>query len=1003
MDYTPKQWDGFYELAKMEPGAREAALAPLDGAAERYADMAAAARQRAMTQAEQVGRDKGDEAFVEASENKGALDYGADMARGAHKAVGQVFAIPSAIWEGSFAPLDTAENAAEQAVPSHEGRTGRAANVDEQVRYLMRMQMNGVELRPGGGLLTEEEIRATVEKRAESARALHGRMKSERDPTAHFAEGAGEWGLPFFGIFGKGPKAAQIAGAVEEGAEATGKLAKVAGVARNAFESPQGRFARGAGDRIFLSGMLGMGAAYGENVLNDAEAGTALGGLTATGAALLRQGVIGKGVNFLRGGTAAIAGALGKKADAAVAPDQFLGSEIAGMGEINIPNILDAGWQADIPGAAAFRGDTAEWAAAAAARANPEVGAELAHMQDPAADALRRGVGKAEMEIPGRMMAGLGNAPGSVEGVKAYEKASGLLWRNRNLAAERARKFLPDVKAVEGAIEFNPPVEVRQVLADAGMPYSESAAKVPTLRGGGAPDAEARDIAVKIKKARAEKAKAEAALEKAKEALRTGKGSQDIDFVGLQSDINTAFKKLESLEQDRVLLAGQRSAESVAAGAKKEFTFEELLDLRSWVRDKKRKVGMTQDGNASKQFAALGKVEGMIDARLRGGDGSPSPKGWAEAMGKMDKFDAAWRDDVSRVFKIKELRTYMRGVTPRDTAGQIFRDMQLPGVVERMSVALGGGEKAWGAVRDGLSDGAVIDLARRLNGARFDDYKRSAGKGAKGAKDFRVAVSRDAVRLMMKRSLSEGGQDVLTGFGGADGGKALVRIYDTLRGTDEGAFLRVATIRAKILDKATVDGGIYKEVRDFVGSDLADMFSSAEKRALEALGAASEGTVRTRKGARAGLGSDDIQGLKKMIELVNNRAYRLMWMESAKYVSANVAGKVLGQVVQKQAGAKVARALMEPLAEAGPESERLLKVLAKAGSDKAADKRDFIKVVGDFVGNFYRHAQKYAPAYLRTAISADDIEREFGPEAADKWDERISTFNRTLAGQEQSP
>ena len=991
----------------MKPEARSQVLSAREGAAARYADMEAAARQRVMTQAQQVGSDAAEKAFRAASENKGALDYGADMARGAAKGVGQVLAIPSAIWEGSFAPLDTAENAAVQGVPSHEGLTGNRAGEEAQFRYLKRMQMNGVPLRPGGGLLTDEEIREAVKVRAESARDLHGRMKSERDPTAHFAEGAGEWGLPFFGIFGKGPQAAKIAGAADDVAEKGGWLANAAGAARKgaqtAYESPGGRFARGAGDRIFLSGMLGMGAAYGENVLNDAEAGTALGGLTATAAALLRQGVIGKGVNFLRGGTAALAGALGKKADAAVVPDQFLGSEIAGMGEINIPNILDAGWQADIPGAAAFRGDTAEWAAAAAARANPEVGAELAHMQDPAADALRRGVGKAEMEIPGRMMAGLGNAPGSVEGVKAYEKISGLLRRNRNLAAARARKLLPDVKAVEGAVEFNPQMEIRQVLADAGMPYSESAAKVPTLRGGGAPDAEAREIAAKIKKARVDKAKAEAAMLKAQDAMKKGKTAEDIDFVGLQTDINTHSQKLDSLEQDRVMLAGQRAAEAVAAGAKKEFTFEELLDLRSWVRDKARQIGRRPDGDFSKQKAALGKVESMIEARLRGGDGAPSPKGWADAMGKMDKFDAAWRDDVRGVFNIAELRTYMRGITPRDTAGQVFRDMQLPGVVERMSVALGGGEKAWGAVRDGLSDGAVIDLARRLNGARFDDYKPAAGKGAKGAKDFRVAVSRDAVRLMMKRSLSEGGQDVLTGFGGADGEKAMVRIYDTLRGTDEGSFLRVAAIRAKILDKATVDGGIYKEVREFVGSDLADMFSSAEKRALEALGAASEGTVRTRKGARTGLGADDIQGLKKMIELVNNRAYRLMWMESAKYVSANVAGKVLGQVVQKQAGAKVARALMEPLAEGGPESERLLKALGKAGSDKAADKRDFIKVVGDFVGNFYRHAEKYAPAYLRTAISADDIEREFGPEAADKWDERISTFNRTLAGQEQSP
>ena len=278
------------------------------------------------------------------------------------------------------------------------------------------------------------------------------------------------------------------------------------------------------------------------------------------------------------------------------------------------------------------------------------------------------------------------------------------------------------------------------------------------------------------------------------------------------------------------------------------------------------------------------------------------------------------------------------------------------------------------------------------------------GKGAKGAQDFRKAVSRDAVRLMMKRSLSEGGKDILTAFGEArTAGNRWFGFMTPCAGPMRGRFCGSPRCGRRFWTVRPWTAGIYKEVRDFVKSDLAGMFNSAEIRALEALGAASEGAVRTRKGARTGLGSDDIQGLKKMIELVNNRAYRLMWMESARYVTANVAGKVLGQVVQKQTGAKVARALMEPLVAGGAESERLLKALGKAGSDKAADKRDAVRVLGDFVGNFYRHAQKYAPAYLRTAISEDDIAREFGPEAAQDWDKRVDAFNSMIAGQEQAP
>ena len=497
MEYSQKNWDSFYELAGMDPAARAEVLGKREGAMARYQDMEVAARRRVMTQAGQVGQDAGERAYLRASENKGVLGYTADIARGATKGVGQVLAIPSAISEGSFSPLDTAETAADTVIPSHEGRTGSAVNAEAQFRYLKQMQDNGVPMRPGGGRLSVEELRALAQNRAESAGAMHEQLKDKRSAMAHFAEAGGEWGLPFFGIFGKAPKAAKMAGAADDVAEKGGWLANAAGAARKgaeaAYESPGGRFARGAADRAFLAFMLGGGAAVGEDVLKDAPSGAAAGGLSATAAALLRQGLIGKGVNFLRGGTAAIAGAFGKKADAAVRPDEFLGSEIAGMGGVEIPHILDAGWNADIPGAAAFRGDTAEWAAAAAARADPQAGAELAHLPDMSpADALRAGVSRAELNIPGRMMAGINDQiEGGVESVKAYQKTSGQLWRNRHLAAARARKLLPDVKAVEGVVEYNPPVEVRQVLADAGMPYSESAAKVPTLRGGGAPDAEA--------------------------------------------------------------------------------------------------------------------------------------------------------------------------------------------------------------------------------------------------------------------------------------------------------------------------------------------------------------------------------------------------------------------------------------------------------------------------------------------------------------------------------
>ena len=715
----------------------------------------------------------------------------------------------------------------------------------------------------------------------------------------------------------------------------------------------------------------------GANYADDPEFGAAIGGLTAAGASLIGDVFFGKGASLGKAGKSKL--------------EKYLSGtpEVQRRDLTNVQSVVNEGGDiaemiGDAPQTGVVRGGVGRRIGNYAAYEQPKKAMELANRNEEFRNAT---LGRLRQMVED----GTASAAQVVDHIPAAEadaawKMAAPLRGHSTASARWAREHLPKTPPHK-EIEFDMKKSAGEVWDDfqswftmkADLPEPSAGADDLARRERAAGNAANFEEEIKVQGAKVKALDdAEETAKAAMDNTESAVGRDTEAFQAAADKYDKANKAAEAARDEHARLAMNAEAAEFDAG-NGLWSPARLIDLRRAASAAQRAAVDSRSQTAPAKAKFYNEFIAKIDKTLE--EHAP------EYAKQMEKFRGKWAEHLRVHNPVRDLRNPRRATDKKAWRDDIILTMRTPARVKKWLVAAGGGdtaagaEAAWGTARDMMTDDEFIRIARDLHGSEYRDP---------ALKRLYALAREDAVEAMMRR----GGDAPLTEFKTAEQRRALGRIYEGVKDTPAGGFLKHAALRQWVLEPGEAGKNVAKAVGKLMDNrGTKGMFTPAEQRALLTLAGVWENMRQMDLGLAQGVSkSVNPDKVGKVIDQVQSKLWQMNILVSAKTAAFHSWGKLFRANMREKGAEKLLESLMVSVADADPDAIDAIRRV-QDGTDKKGIKlaRVLMKSVSSAVIAARNMAQVATPA----ARAAGDFgEERLGGYDEDEIDEILRMSNR---------
>ena len=738
------------------------------------------------------------------------------------------------------------------------------------------------------------------------------------------------------------------------------------------------RTAAGAYSRAVPSLAIYLGANYADSVGADPELGAAFGGLTAAGASLLGDLFFGKAKKVTRDGKAQIESYLSGTPEVDKRDLESIQRVVREGGDI-------AELLTDAPVGGAVRGGVGRRIGNFAAKESPETARALAERNEEFRTAtlgrLREMVEQGQAsaaDVVDHLPRAEADAARAIAAPLRGHSVASARWAREHLPADPPAKEIDfDMKKAAGEVwdDFQSWFTMKAGVPEPALGADDIARRERASESAADLQAQIQTQGAQVKAAQEAEETAKAVMDNAQKIDPAGETAA---FQAAADKYDAAHNAAEKAKNEHARLATKAEAAEFDAG-NGLWTPARLIDLRRAAAAAQRAAVDSHSQTAPAKAKFYGEFIGKIDAALE--ENAPE---YAKQMGV---FRGKWDEHLLIHNPVRDLRNPRKARDKKAWRDDILTTLRTPARLKKWLAAAGGGdmnagaEAAWGGARQMMTDDEFIRVARDLHRSDFRDP--ALGR-------IYSLARKDAVAAMMRR----GGEAPLTEFKSAEDMRALGRIYEGVKDTPEGEFIKHAVLRERILTPGENGKNVANAVVKLLDNrGAAGMFTAPEREALATLGRVWDSLRQIDKGIAQGIAkSVDPDRVGGVMERIAAKLWQMNILVSAE-TAVTHSGFRLFRVGMKERGAeKLLQSLMVNVADGDVATMNALKNMQN-GKDKKG--LALARVIGKITASAMIAARNVAQSATPGArVGAQFGEETLGGYSEEDVDEILRMGNR---------